>query len=113
VDGSPLQVFGQAKVDLNIRGKAFPADVLVVSPLTAEAILGLDFLQQQTVTIDLGGKELLIGPDREVHVPLFQPSLPISKPKVQLVEAITIPPSSEVLVMADADVVGGSMYLPN
>ena len=33
----------------------FPMNVLVVSPLTPGAILGLDFLQQSNATIDRGG----------------------------------------------------------
>ena len=69
---SPLQVFCQAEVGLILSGKEFRAQALVVSPLTTQAILGLDFLQQNMATIDLGKKQLLMGQESEFHVPLHQ-----------------------------------------
>ncbi len=60
VDGSPLTVHGQAKVDLWLYGHRYPTRVVVVSPLTTEAILGLDFLRERKASIDLGRAELRI-----------------------------------------------------
>ena len=40
-------------------------DIVVVSPLTLEAILGLDFLQEQQATIDFGSKEAVSERRRE------------------------------------------------
>lgn len=51
--GTPLTVHGCASVGLELEGETFAAEVLVVSPLTSEAILGLDFLQKQQASIDL------------------------------------------------------------
>ena len=45
VDGFPLTVHGNTTVDLHFNGHSVTTDFVVVSPLTAEAILGLDFLQ--------------------------------------------------------------------
>ena len=42
VDGSPLDVFGQAEVELDLGRCVVQMMVVVVSPLTTEAILGLD-----------------------------------------------------------------------
>ena len=112
VDGSPLQVFGQAEVDLTLVGRQFESKVLVVSPLTTQAILGLDFLQEHRATIDLGVKELLIGRDRVTRVPLHKPPQPAGKLGIHLVDAVHIPPYSEVFVMASATaVVGEGTYL--
>ena len=53
VDGSPLQVFCHTELQFILSEKEFIAQVVVVSPLTTEAILGLDFLQHHVATIDL------------------------------------------------------------
>lgn len=94
VDGSPLQVFGQVEMKLTLVGKHFPTNVLVVSPLTTEAILGLDFLQHHRATINLEAQQLLIGRDTVTQIPLSKLPLPISKLRVQLVDAVRIPPCS-------------------
>ena len=44
VDGTSLQVHGQSRINLSLGGHQYPTDVIVVSPLTTGAILGLDFL---------------------------------------------------------------------
>lgn len=45
MDGSLLTVHGRATVKLYLEGVSTTTDIVVVSPLMAEAILGLDFLQ--------------------------------------------------------------------
>ena len=52
--GMPLTVHGCACVNLNLGGRDFKTGMVVVSPLTSEAILGIDFLQGQQAVIDLG-----------------------------------------------------------
>ena len=44
--GTPLTIHGSARVELELEEK-FTTEIVVVSPLTTEAILGLDFLQAQ------------------------------------------------------------------
>ena len=56
--GTPLTVHGHAYVAFELGGRRFKTDFVVVSPLTSEAILGIDFLQAQLAMIDLGQKEL-------------------------------------------------------
>ena len=46
-------------MELELEGKRFTTEVIVVSPLTCEGILGLGFLQEQQATVDLGTKRLL------------------------------------------------------
>ena len=53
VDGSPLHVYGSVPVDLSLAGALYQADIVVVSPLNTEAILGLDFLRKHKVTVDM------------------------------------------------------------
>ena len=53
--GTPLTIHGSASIELELEGEPFSTDVVVVSPLTSEAILGLNFLQEQQATIDLPG----------------------------------------------------------
>ena len=58
--GVPLSIHGSAHVELQLEGKKFMTNIVVVSPLTSEAILGLDFLQEQQATIDLAAKRLCL-----------------------------------------------------
>ena len=53
MDGSPLMIHGSTTIDLHFNGHSVTTDVVVVSSLTAEAILGLDFLQKHQAYIDL------------------------------------------------------------
>ena len=100
VDGSPLQVSGQARIELTLMGRQFSTNVLVVSPLTTSAILGLDFLREHKAVIDLGARELFIGEDKATRVPLNKPPHRPEKLGVHLIDSVHIPPCSEVLVMA-------------
>ena len=49
---------GCTSVELELRGKKYATDVVVVSSLTSEGILGLDFLREQKAIIDLAGGKL-------------------------------------------------------
>jgi hypothetical protein len=61
VDGTPLQVYGCSSVNLTLGGRLCLADVVVVSPLTTTAILGLDFLRKYKVTVDMGSSMFNLG----------------------------------------------------
>ena len=69
VDGSPLDVRGCAAVDLVVTSESFGIEAMVVGSLTSEVILGLDFLREFGVTIDLKSKELIID-GRGCRLPL-------------------------------------------
>ena len=101
VDGSPLRVHGLGSVDLDFAGEKLPAEVIVVSPLTTEAILGLDFLCKHRATIDLEKRQLYLG-DRRCTLPLCEPNprVPDLKPSVRALETFDIPPYSEMEVQA-------------
>ena len=56
----PLTLHGCACVNLELGGRGFKTEMVVVSPLTSEAILGIDFLQGQQAVIDLGRRRLYL-----------------------------------------------------
>lgn len=61
VDGSPLTVYGSATVDLRLHEHSMTTDVIVVSLLTAEVILGLDFLREHCAHNDLPNQQLYLA----------------------------------------------------
>lgn len=116
VEGSPLQVRGCTRVDLDLSGETFQADTVVVSPLSTEAILGLDFLLQNAATIDLEKGEIRFAKNR-ICVPLQRISASkevvdgermSSNPTVCVVDTVNMPPHSEMEVMATVRGQGGA-----
>ena len=100
-NGSPLNIHGSARILLKLKGKTVPTDVVIVSPLTTEGIVGLDFLQKEKASIDLD-KEQIYLPERNCTLPLHKPA-PTSKDiavKVRLEGTIEVPAYSEIEVMA-------------
>ena len=65
-EGSQLHVFGSAVVKLSIGGESFELSVVVIDPLTSEAILGLDVLTQ--CTVDLSHGRLITGAGHVVNL---------------------------------------------
>ena len=97
VDGTPLRTLGRAKVDLNLAGRTYRQEVLVVSALTAPAILGLDFLQENAVSVDLKRKQLMLT-GHSTPLALIDPGesgSPDNTTKVSLTQTQQIPPWSE------------------
>ena len=100
VDGSPLHVHGKAEVELCLAGECFKVETMVVSPLTSEAILGLDFLRKYKATISLGDEELFLAKGK-LRVPLRSSTRKEkSTHPIRAVEEFHIPPRSEMIIMA-------------
>ena len=68
------QTHGRARVTLELNQESFPMDVVVVSPLTAEGILGLHFLQTQRPSINLDKEQVLLA-ECNCTISLYRPSL--------------------------------------
>ena len=105
VDRSPLDVMGQTKVALHLGKDVFQTMVVVVSPLTTEAILGLDFLKNNRATIDLGAAQLRLGDvNRPLKLDLHGPTPAGCRTQpsqsVRAISSLRLPPYSEQLVMA-------------
>ena len=58
VEGTPLQVCGTVQVELRLGEETFQPRVVVVDGLTADVILGLDFLEAHSCTVDIRKKTL-------------------------------------------------------
>ena len=58
VNGTPLATRGTAKVEVVLGGQSFLVPVTVVDDITADIILGIDFLKAEKCIVDLGHKTL-------------------------------------------------------
>ena len=100
--GTALTIHGCACVNLELGGKKFQTNVVVVSLLTSEAILGLDFLQAQQATIDLGHKTLHLR-ESGCNIPLDVPT-PIQScsgnQQIRPINTVEVPPRSMMEVPA-------------
>ena len=105
VDGTPLDVYGHITADLTIEGHPYSMDMVVVSPLTTEAILGLDFMKKNEVSLDLGKGKLIVG--NRSPVPICQKSRPTQINSVQTSEMVKLPPFSKQVVIAN--ICGGTL----
>ena len=67
VEGTSLQVYGMAQVEFQLADEVFQHHVLVVGGLSAEVILGLDFMEENNCTIELGKKMLYFLDRKKIH----------------------------------------------
>ena len=107
--GVPLEILGCSCLSLTMGGHTFQTEFVIVSPLTSDAILGIDFLQAQRALIDLDQGVLRLregGCDME----LYRPRDLVCQPdqQVRTVETVEIPPRSvmEVPAFCESDVQG-------
>ena len=70
VEGPHLTVHGSFSLTLDLSGEAFQWTMLVVGSLTSEVILGLDFLEANSCTINTATSCLHSG-QRNVPLPLY------------------------------------------
>ena len=117
VNGSPLHSLGATTIDITIRGSHFTASIIVVDGLTADAILGLDFLKKYNCTIDIGQKSLflnngeltvhLMGSDEDasattpIHAVLHETIVLPAKSEAELSTKIDHPIYSTPLVLVE------------
>ena len=94
-------VRGKTSADVSLGMEQFQIPIIVVDQLSANVILGLDVLEDQCCTIDIGSRVLFIGA-RGVRLPLLTGdqifvTLPGPVP-VALVETVQLPPVTEMEV---------------
>ena len=98
VDGVPIKVEGMVSVPITIGKVTLQHDFMVAEQITAEAILGLDFLEANKCILDLAGGKMHITDKTPSLIP--QPSnKEVQCAKVTVTENWTIPPRSEMEVM--------------
>ena len=106
VEGTELHVRGCAQMPVSIAGRSFTPEVVVVDDLSAEAILGRDFLERNQCTLDLAKRKIHFG-EIEAQVDLAPvPQEAVKEQvcaRVMLGETRVIPPLSELEVMADVE----------
>ena len=73
VNGSRLTVKGKANISLQSNQFNFPISAIVVDDLAEEAILGLDFLEKYSGTIDVPQRRLVLwhAPNTSVSIYAF------------------------------------------
>ena len=87
-------------MSLKMEGRIFPTELIVVSPLTSQAILGIDFLQAQQATIDLGHRMLHLR-ESGCDIPLINPELtPTLEQTVRMASTVEVPPRCRMEVTA-------------
>ena len=102
---------GCTRLSLNVGGKTFCTEFVVVSPLTSEAILGIGFLQAQQAQIDLGHRVLHLC-DSVCDVHLTEPATVCPAPTEQLLripDTVKIPPRSVMDVAAVCATIEGGV----
>ena len=101
--GTPLTVHGCTSLELKLGDREFMTKFVVVSPLTSEAILGIDFLHTQQAMIDLGQGKLLLQASG-CDIPLGNPgptaSSPVTEQPVRIANTVEVPPRSVMEVSA-------------
>ena len=113
VEGSPLNVFGCSPIWIRLSGEVFQWTMLIVDQLTTEGILGLDFLEANSCSVNMANR-CIHFPDKRLSFPLYaisstanQSVLPI---RVVLRETIQIPAMSqmEIVGVPQEPVIGGA-----
>ena len=97
VEGTRLETWGTATTEITLAGEMFQFPVLVASSLTADAILGMDFLNDNKCTLEMANK-IIRFPGRGVSVNLrdFSSESRIVQARVTLEEMLKIPPFAEM-----------------
>ena len=108
--GTTLTARGCASVELELGGEKFMVEIVVVSSLTSEAILGLDSLREQEASIDLASRRLHLKGKR-CNIPLNDPTTAHEhafEHTVRAARTVEVPPRSmlEVLGNVEDTVVG-------
>ena len=103
VDGNPLSLRGTACTTISLGGKDFPIEVTVVDDITADVILGIDFLAAEDCLIDVGRKILSIRSqqiDLELHSKQGQAE-GMAQMYVACVATIDVPAYSELEMVVE------------
>lgn len=110
--GTPLTIHGHCCVLLQLGGRQIQTDMVIVSPLTSEAILGIDFLQAQRARIDLGQGSLYLR-ESGCEIPLSTSESGqiqcVDSQQIRLSNTVELPPRAIMEVMGGFEVqVGGT-----
>ena len=99
VDGSPLTVHGRVTLPVRLGNHKEEVTFAVADGLTVEAILGLDFLENNQCTLDLRRRTLTLSDSTTVPLSSSKPSA-AEQLAVSVTQTIRIPASSELEILA-------------
>ena len=102
MDGIPISVRGSALIQFLIGGMEFEHEFIISDHITAEAILGLDFLESNKCVFDLSKEKLSI----RNKVVSLQPSpayVVVNHVNITVKDTINVLASSEMEIMAHID----------
>ena len=102
--GTPLTVHECASVR-QLGEEVFLMDVVIVGPLTSEAILGVDFLQKEHASIDLSDIRLHLK-ERGCDIPLRAPASLMERGDSHLVRSaatVDVPPHSSLQIVCNIE----------
>ena len=85
---------------ISIRNSSISHNFVIADKITAEAILGMDFLEGNKCVLDLYKGELSMNEQTKIQLEPHSTSQLLGHAKVSLVETCDIPATSEVEVMA-------------
>ena len=110
VDCVPIKVEGFVSALITMGEVTLQHDSIVAEQITAEVILGLDFLEANKCILDLAGGKMQITGKTVSLIP--QPSnKDVQCAKITVTENLTIPPRSEMEVMAHIHSEEGGIWL--
>ncbi|XP_019856771.1 PREDICTED: retroviral-like aspartic protease 1 [Amphimedon queenslandica] len=105
VTGIPLNTIGSTEITITVPGMSLQVPVVVVEGLTADGIMGLDFLQAHCCQIDIKHKRLHLQ-QLDVSIPLYphakgrSSAIVVDTVEVLVAETVVIPAQSEMEVQA-------------
>ena len=107
VNSHPINIRGSATVAVIIANKRYYQKFIIADNITAEGILGMDFMEANKCVLDVAKRQLILEQLEPLSlVPLKTPeSSTVSYATIS--RTIMIPAASEVEVMANLPVKGG------
>ena len=107
VDGHPIQVRGVVTIPLTISNTVFNQEFVIADNITAEGILGMDFLEEHQCILDMAKRQVTVNQSEPLSlVPTVSNS--VSTPvNVTVNKTVTIPPASEMEILGRLPAEGG------
>ena len=112
VDGIPIRIRGSTLIQFSIGSMEFKHEFVIADHITAEAILGLDFLEANKCVLDLSKQEMTIR-DKVLELQPSPANAIVQQQcaTVTVMNTIVVPPSSEMEVMAHVNTQGNGAWL--
>ena len=100
VDGHAIQVRGSVKIPVTISDRIFEQTFIIADGITAEGILGMDFLEDNKCVFDVAKRQITFKQLEPLSLVPPAPAVTVTVSNVALEKTITIPASCEIEVMA-------------